>query len=125
MLKTGKKLFNKHGMHNPLQRLMLYSAQAKSTTITLPKDTNQVIGLAEYAQDFLSNPNDKISNIDPSVIDRVEMFHTDSVLCGLSALSLNCNAPTVLRNEALNQYQKPNGATVFGSKQQYIQKKQL
>lgn len=94
---------------------MLFSTQSKSNTITLSKDTNQVIGLAEYAQDFLSNPSDKISKIDPSVIDRVEMFHTDSVLCGLSALALNCNAPTVLRNEALNQYPKANGATVFGS----------
>jgi len=44
---------------------------------------------------------------------------TDSVLCGLSALALNCNAPTVLRNEALNDYpvNNTNGATVFGSTQ--------
>ena len=37
------------------------------------------------------------------------------MLCGLSALALNCNAPTVLRNEALNDYPTANGATVFGS----------
>ena len=30
------------------------------------------------------------------------MFHTDSVLCGLSALALKTNAPTVLKAEALS-----------------------
>jgi 2-methylcitrate dehydratase len=29
------------------------------------------------------------------------MFHTDSVICGLSALALKTNAPHVLRDEAL------------------------
>jgi len=90
-------------------------ASSSSNTITLPANTNQVCGLAEYALDFLSNPSAKISKIAPSVLERVEMFHTDSVLCGLSALALNCNAPTVLRNEALDRYRFADGATVFGS----------
>jgi len=53
------------------------------------------------------------------------MFFTDAVLCGLSALALKTNAPTILRDEAL-QYPvtdathmlgkaKQRGATVFGS----------
>eukprot|EP00485_Elphidium_margaritaceum_P004375 CAMPEP_0202697006 /NCGR_PEP_ID=MMETSP1385-20130828/10340_1 /ASSEMBLY_ACC=CAM_ASM_000861 /TAXON_ID=933848 /ORGANISM="Elphidium margaritaceum" /LENGTH=529 /DNA_ID=CAMNT_0049353357 /DNA_START=36 /DNA_END=1625 /DNA_ORIENTATION=- len=85
----------------------------------LARDTNQVQGLAKYALDFLSSPSEKLSTIDPAVIERVEMFHTDSVLCGLSALALNCNAPTVLRKEALETYatNQRNGATVFGSTQ--------
>jgi 2-methylcitrate dehydratase len=46
------------------------------------------------------------------------MFHTDSVLCGLSALALKCNAPHVLRNEALElggKHLKQTHAKVFGS----------
>ncbi len=35
------------------------------------------------------------------------MFHTDSVLCGISALALRTNAPSVLKNEAL-QYSLAN-----------------
>merc|ERR1719333_628035 len=42
------------------------------------------------------------------------MFHTDSVMCGISALALKTNAPTVLREEAL-EYPDPRGATPFGS----------
>merc|ERR1719487_2885507 len=35
-------------------------------------------------------------------------------MCGVSALALKTNAPTVLRAEAL-EYRDKNGATVFGS----------
>ena len=42
------------------------------------------------------------------------MFHTDSVMCGVSALALKTNAPTLLRREAL-RYPDPTGACVFGS----------
>jgi 2-methylcitrate dehydratase len=38
------------------------------------------------------------------VYDRVRLFHTDAVLCGVSALTLRTNAPTILRDEALTQY---------------------
>lgn len=34
----------------------------------------------------------------PQVLERTKMFHTDSVICGLSALALKTNAPHVLRN---------------------------
>eukprot|EP00484_Ammonia_sp_Unknown_P001270 CAMPEP_0197021170 /NCGR_PEP_ID=MMETSP1384-20130603/2064_1 /TAXON_ID=29189 /ORGANISM="Ammonia sp." /LENGTH=566 /DNA_ID=CAMNT_0042448937 /DNA_START=1088 /DNA_END=2788 /DNA_ORIENTATION=- len=119
MLHIARRVSQINVSHKLIQQSVLYSTSAKSNTITLSRDSNQVQGLAEYAQDFLSNPADKLRKVDASVIDRVEMFHTDSVLCGLSALALNCNAPTVLRNEALTDYttSNPNGAFVFGSTQ--------
>merc|ERR1719499_77204 len=51
---------------------------------------------------------------DAEVLERTELFHTDAVFCGLSALALQCNAPTILREEAL-EYVKADGARVFGS----------
>lgn len=48
-----------------------------------------------------------------SVLDRTKLFHTDAVLCGLSAIALGTNAPNILRNEALT-YLDAAGATVFG-----------
>ena len=36
-----------------------------------------------------------------AVLDRVEQFHLDSIACGVSALAAGANAPTVLRQEAL------------------------
>ena len=83
----------------------------------LKKNTNQALGLAEYAKAFLN------SNIvlDPLVVERVKLFHTDAVVCGISALSLKTNAPTVLRNEALTHYTtNPSSqfkSKVFGSNQ--------
>jgi 2-methylcitrate dehydratase len=47
-------------------------------------------------------------------LDRVQLFHTDSVLCGVSALALGTNAPNLLRQEAF-EYPDANGAGVFGS----------
>lgn len=38
------------------------------------------------------------------VFDRVRLFHTDSVICGVSALALRTNAPNILRDEAINSY---------------------
>jgi len=38
------------------------------------------------------------------VLERSKLFHTDAVICGLSALAVKANAPTVLRSEALNEY---------------------
>lgn len=47
---------------------------------------------------------------------RTRQFHTDSVMCGLSALALKTNAPLVLRDEALI-YKTEGGAYCFGSKE--------
>jgi 2-methylcitrate dehydratase len=52
---------------------------------------------------------------DAKVYKRVEQFHTDSVVCGLSAIALQTNAPRVLREEA-KEYPTRNGASVFGIK---------
>ena len=64
--------------------------------VVLPADTNQVVGLAEYAKEFLEGkaaPSD-------AVLTRTNLFFTDAMLCGASALALRTNAPTVLREEA-------------------------
>ncbi|HSI72157.1 MAG TPA: MmgE/PrpD family protein [Fimbriimonas sp.] len=84
-----------------------------SSFVTLPRDSNQALGIGQFAIDFLAGtlgpgPSD-------SVLERTKMFHTDSVLCGVSALALYTNAPTILRNEAL-EYPDERGAHVFGQK---------
>mmetsp|Transcript_38787 Transcript_38787/g.82479 ORF Transcript_38787/g.82479 Transcript_38787/m.82479 type:complete len:551 (-) Transcript_38787:25-1677(-) len=82
------------------------------TTVTLPADSNQALGLGQYAIDFIGGKYG--DNIDPSVWEKIERFHTDSVMCGISALAMKTNAPNCLRDEALD-YADANGATVFGS----------
>eukprot|EP00929_Paragymnodinium_shiwhaense_P043814 TRINITY_DN22501_c0_g2_i1.p2 TRINITY_DN22501_c0_g2~~TRINITY_DN22501_c0_g2_i1.p2 ORF type:complete len:553 (+),score=180.18 TRINITY_DN22501_c0_g2_i1:113-1771(+) len=83
-----------------------------ATAVTLPADSNQALGIAQYAIDFIGGKYG--DNIDSSVWDTIEMFHTDSVMCGISALTLQTNAPNVLRDEAL-EYEAKKGAKVFGS----------
>ena len=101
------------------------STAAAQTQITLEANTNQALGIAQYAIDFLSDDPSKRGEPDASVLERTNMFFTDAVVCGLSALALKTNAPTVLRDEAL-QYPVTDathrlgkavqrGATVFGS----------
>ena len=69
--------------------------------MTLPRNSNQARGLAEYAIDFMKMNNNKIAD---EVYDRVTLFHTDSVVCGVSAIALRTNAPNILRDEAINEY---------------------
>ncbi len=83
-----------------------------STTIVLPRNSNQALGIGQFAIDFMSGklgpgPSAK-------VLERTAMFQADAILCGISALALRTNAPTILRKEAL-EYPDPVGATVFGS----------
>jgi len=80
--------------------------------VTLPADSNQALGIGQYAIDFIGGKYGE--TLDDSVWERIEMFHTDSVMCGVSALALKTNAPVILRNEALT-YNDASGATVFGS----------
>ncbi|HVT13834.1 MAG TPA: MmgE/PrpD family protein [Fimbriimonadaceae bacterium] len=82
-----------------------------STTVTLAPSSNQALGIGQFAIDFLATGNPS-----EAVLERTRLFHTDSVLCGLSALALGTNAPTILRAEAL-EYADDGGATMFGSKQ--------
>jgi len=83
-----------------------------STSVTLPADSNQAFSIGEYAKDFIGGKYG--NNVDDIVWKRIEQFHTDSVMCGISALALKTNAPRVLRNEALT-YKDGGGASVFGS----------
>lgn len=83
-----------------------------SPAISLPRNTNQALGIGRYAIDFLTSGRPA-----PSVLERTTLFHTDAVLCGLSAIALGTNAPRLLREEAL-EYGDANGATLFGSRVQ-------
>ena len=71
-------------------------APAPSDTLLLPRTTNQARGLARYAREFLFAPRP----IGAGTLAVLERFHLDSVGCGVSALALRANAPTVLRAEA-------------------------
>jgi 2-methylcitrate dehydratase len=66
------------------------------STVVLKKESNQAHELAKYAVHFLEKGRPAAE-----VLERTKMFHTDSVICGLSALALKTNAPHVLRDEAL------------------------
>ncbi|MFN3728659.1 MAG: MmgE/PrpD family protein [Fimbriimonadaceae bacterium] len=85
-----------------------------SDFVQLPRNSNQALGIGQFAVDFLAG------RLGPGpsqeVLDKTVQFHTDAVLCGASALALGCNAPTILRNEALT-YPDASGACVFGSSQ--------
>jgi len=83
-----------------------------SNSVTLSRDSNQALGIGQFAIDFMSG---KLGpGPSAAVLERCRMFHTDAVLCGLSALALETNAPTILRKEAL-EYPDTDGATVFGA----------
>jgi 2-methylcitrate dehydratase len=72
-------------------------ATCTGATVLLPRGENQAAGLARYCREFLRSPR----AIGQATRDRIEQFHLDSVGCGISALALGANAPTVLRREAL------------------------
>lgn len=78
-------------------------------THTLGCKTNQARGLAKFALEFL-----RTANPAPAVLQKLKLFHTDSVLCALSALARNANAPRLLRREAL-EYPMRDGAKCFCS----------
>uniref|UniRef100_A0A0G4F465 Uncharacterized protein n=1 Tax=Chromera velia CCMP2878 TaxID=1169474 RepID=A0A0G4F465_9ALVE len=77
---------------------------SSASAVTLTRDSNQALGIGQYAIDMLSGKYG--DNIDKSVYEKVTQFHTDSVMCGISALSLKTNAPTLLRAEALEYPQE-------------------
>ena len=73
------------------------SSSSTDEHVVLPADSNQVVGLAEYAKAFLEEGKAAPSE---SVLKRTNLFFTDAMLCGTSALALRTNAPTCLREEA-------------------------
>ena len=79
--------------------------------VSLPRTVNQALGIGQFAVDFMSG---KIGNPDATVAERTLLFHTDAVICGISALALGTNAPTLLKAEA-ETYARDGGATCFGS----------
>lgn len=79
--------------------------------LSLPRDTNQARGLAEYAIAMINGSPPAISD---GVWDRLDLFHVDSVGCGVGALVRSMNAPIVLRREALD-YRRETGPTCLGS----------
>jgi 2-methylcitrate dehydratase len=84
-----------------------------ATAITLGRDTNQALGIGRFAIDFMSG---RLGGPDRAVLDRTILFFTDSVVCGLSAIALGTNAPTILRDEALETAGRgKRGVPVFGS----------
>jgi len=102
------------------------------SSITLPADSNQALGIARFAIDFVwggESADGGGCDPDQSVLDRTEMFYADACLCGVSALALGTNAPNILRREALESRAtiagtgnmsapgaaKNTGATVYGS----------
>jgi 2-methylcitrate dehydratase len=87
------------------------TSSTSATSVTLSRNSNQALGIGEYAVDFM---NGSLAEPAPEVVARTIQFFTDSVVCGMSALALQTNAPTVLRKEALS-YLVDNGATVLGS----------
>ncbi|MCC6428416.1 MAG: MmgE/PrpD family protein [Phycisphaerales bacterium] len=84
-----------------------------TTHVHLPADSNQALGLAHYAIDFMGNAQGKLGQPAASVLERTNLFHTDAVVCGISAIALGTNAPNLLREEAL-QYAVVGGGA--GSK---------
>jgi 2-methylcitrate dehydratase len=110
---AGAQIFNQHAYRT-----------ISSNHVTLPPNSNQARGLGEFAIDFMKMDNKRIAN---EVYERVELFHTDSVVCGISAIALKTNAPNILRDEAINEYsvnppstdgkvKGPAASKCFGSK---------
>jgi 2-methylcitrate dehydratase len=73
--------------------------------VSLPRDTNQALGIAQFAIDFMADASPHAS-----VLERTNQFFTDACICGLSALALGTNAPVLLREEALRYATPPSGA---------------
>src|SRR5690242_13404462 len=82
--------------------------------VTLERNSNQARGIAQYALDMVQGRHPGPSD---AVLARVEQFHLDSVACGVSAIAAKANAPTVLRNEALEYActDEKAGVPMFGS----------
>ncbi len=91
------------------------TTQATTTSVKIARDSNQALGIGEFAVNFMDG---SIGDPGQAVLDRTLMFFTDSMICGLSAIALGTNAPTVLREEALSYETSGGGGggvPIFGS----------
>jgi 2-methylcitrate dehydratase len=107
-----------------------------ATQVLLPRDSNQARGIGEFAVAFMLADKGKLtgkSGPSAAVIEKTNQFHVDSVVCGISALALRTNAPTILRDEALRYACAPSGSgslriggvPVFGSRQPCMPEKAI
>ncbi len=64
--------------------------------VALPRSSNQALGIAKYAVQFLRGEGGPAGDPSPGVLARTQMFYTDAQLCGISALALGANAPNRL-----------------------------
>lgn len=82
--------------------------------VTLGRETNQARGIGQFALDFMAG---KFPPPGERALATIERFHTDSIACGVSALACGANAPTVLRQEALEYAcdARQVGVPCFGS----------
>jgi len=90
----------------------------QNPTVTLRRDENQARALGELAIDFLAG---RLGDADDAVLSRVELFHLDSIACSVSAIACGANAPTVLRQEAMDYRSSqakshPRGVPLLGSR---------
>jgi 2-methylcitrate dehydratase len=92
-----------------------------ATAVDLPRDTNQALGIGRFAADFMAG---RLGEPAPAVLERTLQFFTDSMVCGISALSLGTNAPSVLRGEALD-CAHPDGVPVLGSPERVLAEKAI
>lgn len=83
-----------------------------NTYVTLSRHENQARGIGQYAIDFLAG---RLGEPSQKVLDRVELFHLDSVACAVAALACGARAPTLLREEAL-RYSRNGRVCCFGSR---------
>ncbi|MCC6661717.1 MAG: MmgE/PrpD family protein [Phycisphaerales bacterium] len=81
----------------------------RETSVTLAPDTNQALGLGRFAVEFMSEDKGARGEPDAMVLERTSLFFLDACLCGVSAIALGTNAPTVLREEALRYRTAPGG----------------
>jgi 2-methylcitrate dehydratase len=94
--------------------MLIVDADLRSRATVLSRDSNQALGIGQYAIDFLSGRLG--SGPSQAVLDRTTLFHTDAFLCGASALALRTNAPTILHREALDYPESEGmGCGIFGA----------
>ncbi|MBL7662978.1 MmgE/PrpD family protein [bacterium] len=80
--------------------------------IDLKRDTNQALGLGQFAVDFIVNGEGKPSD---AVLNRTRQFFVDATVCGISALAHKTSAPLTLQKQALQYPMGKGGATLLGS----------
>jgi 2-methylcitrate dehydratase len=100
--------------HSSQSSIAIVAQITMNDFVTLRRDSNQSRGIGQYALDVIQG---RYSGPSDDVLKKVEQFHLDSVACGVSALAARANAPTVLRQEAVEfpASRERGGVPMFGS----------